>query len=244
MAHDSARVVFIMEAGTSLGRAVALEFARCSVTVGLGHSGVPSVPLLEIQEAVRSTGGNAFVVDGLDTTGEGGKGCFQQILDTARRLDFLVNLSVPTPEVTASQLRNYPGILLDRCATASEIIARHGENGAIVNQCMMASAYMDTPIESEVIALKMALVGATRALCIRYGGIGIRTHCLQTAMVDLPEIKAFVSDRALAAPVPLGRWATAEEVAKFIAFLALKGTYMSGSIVVLDGGLTAGMGAA
>ena len=63
-------------------------------------------------------------------------------------------------------------------------------------------------------------------------------------MVDLPEVKAFASERALAAPVPLGRWAAAEEVAKFVAFLALKGTYMSGSILVLDGGLTAGVGAA
>lgn len=227
-----------MGAGNSLGEAVALEFSNRGVIVALCHSGQASIPITQVRETVISSGGNAFVIDDEDTHS------FQKALDSMGRLDFLVNLSVPTPAHTLSQLRSYPSMLLDRSATVSQIISQQGSGGAIVNHCMMASAYLGTAIESEVMALKMSIVGVTRAQCVRYGEFGIRAHCLQTALVDLPEIKSFASNRALAAKVPLGRWATAQDVAKFISFLCLRATYMSGSVVVLDGGLTAGVGAA
>jgi 3-oxoacyl-[acyl-carrier protein] reductase len=50
-----------------------------------------------------------------------------------------------------------------------------------------------------------------------------------------PEIK-----KQLLASIPLGRTGLPHEVAEVVAFLATKGTYMTGSVVHVNGGLYGG----
>jgi NAD(P)-dependent dehydrogenase (short-subunit alcohol dehydrogenase family) len=112
--------------------------------------------------------------------------------------------------------------------------------GVIVNHCFLPSMYAGTEIGNYFPMLKGAVTGLTRGLCRRYGKDGIRVNTVMTGLIDMPETRAMASPEVKAAKVPVGRWGTPAEIAKFVAFVALKCTYISGQCLIVDGGLTSG----
>lgn len=92
-------------------------------------------------------------------------------------------------------------------------------------------------------ASKAGLVGAARSLARELGSRGITVNVVAPGFVDtdmtaeLPEERR----REIVANVPLGRYATADEVAAAVTFLAGDGgAYVTGAVLPVDGGL--GMG--
>lgn len=100
-------------------------------------------------------------------------------------------------------------------------------------------------------AAKGAIVNMTRALAVDCAGTGIRVNCLapgpvDTALLDVtfnasPDPAA--ARRAQLAPVLLGRFGRPEEIASVAVFLASDdSSFMTGSVVVADGGVTSWYG--
>ena len=85
------------------------------------------------------------------------------------------------------------------------------------------------------------MTGITRSACVRSGKAGVRITGLIVGLLDLPELKNMASSQALAATTPLGRWISATDVAESINFLALESGYITGQMLVLDGGMTSGI---
>jgi 3-oxoacyl-[acyl-carrier protein] reductase len=92
-------------------------------------------------------------------------------------------------------------------------------------------------------ASKAGLVGLARSLARELGSRGITSNVVAPGFVDsdmtagLPEARR----TAIMAAVPLGRYASAEEVAGTVAFLAGQdAAYITGAVIPVDGGL--GMG--
>lgn len=98
-------------------------------------------------------------------------------------------------------------------------------------------------------ASKAGLVNLTRAMAIDHAAQGIRVNCICPGDVDTPMIDheagqlgltraAMVADGAQR---PMGRIGTAEEIARSVLYLASDdSSYMTGGILVVDGGNTAG----
>ena len=93
---------------------------------------------------------------------------------------------------------------------------------------------------------KHAMLGLTRSMAVDLAASGIRVNCVCPGAVDTPLIHAqypMVADVAkfrsnLAAAHPIGRLAEPREIAEVIAFLASdRASFMTGSIVTVDGGL-------
>ena len=92
-------------------------------------------------------------------------------------------------------------------------------------------------------ASKAGLVGLARSLARELGSRGITANVVAPGFVDsdmtagLPEARK----AAIMAAVPLGRYASAEEVAGAVVFLAGQdAAYITGAVIPVDGGL--GMG--
>lgn len=98
-------------------------------------------------------------------------------------------------------------------------------------------------------ASKAAVIGLTKQIAVQYASAGVRCNCVCPGTVDSPWVgrlldKAEDRDAAragLVARQPLGRLARPDEIAAAVCYLASdEAAFMTGSTLVVDGGILAG----
>jgi NAD(P)-dependent dehydrogenase (short-subunit alcohol dehydrogenase family) len=119
--------------------------------------------------------------------------------------------------------------------------------GVILNMSSVLGAGKAAPNRLAYAASKAAVQGFTRALAIDHVKQGIRVNCVCPGTVDTPSlgdrIQAF-ADPAQArkdfiARQPMGRLATAEEIAEtFVYLVSDESSFMTGQAVYVDGGMS------
>ncbi len=119
------------------------------------------------------------------------------------------------------------------------------EGGGNIVNIASAAGLMSQPYSAAYCASKGGLIQLTKALADEYLHRGVRVNAIAPGAIDTPLQKAFqlpegADPKAIQKIIsPLGN-CQPEEIAALVAFVASdEGRYMTGSIVVIDGGLTA-----
>jgi 2-keto-3-deoxy-L-fuconate dehydrogenase len=120
------------------------------------------------------------------------------------------------------------------------MVARGG--GAIVNIASVA-ALVGLRNRAAYSASKGAVVSLTRALAVDHVGDGIRVNAVCPGTVDSPWVRRLVDESGesldeLRARQPMGRLGTPEEIADAVSYL-VSAEFVTGSVLTIDGGLTA-----
>jgi 3-oxoacyl-[acyl-carrier protein] reductase len=100
-----------------------------------------------------------------------------------------------------------------------------------------------SPGQANYAASKAGLVGLARSLARELGSRSITANVVAPGFVDSDMTAGLSEDRkaAILGAVPLGRYASADEVAGVVSFLAgPDAAYITGAVIPVDGGL--GMG--
>jgi 3-oxoacyl-[acyl-carrier protein] reductase len=129
-----------------------------------------------------------------------------------------------------------------RCARRAATGMIRKRKGRIVLISSVVGLY-GSPGQTNYAASKSGLVGLARSITRELGGRGITANVVAPGFIDtemtagLPEEQR----KAYLASIPAGRFATPEEVAAVVRFVASDAAaYVSGAVIPVDGGL--GMG--
>jgi NAD(P)-dependent dehydrogenase (short-subunit alcohol dehydrogenase family) len=173
-----------------------------------------------------------------------------QVAEVVRNVDVLVNVagigsttSAPdTPlEVWEDVFAvNARGTFLC-CKHAIPGMIAHG-GGSIVNVASVA-ALVGLRNRAAYSASKGAVVSLTRALAVDHVADNVRVNCVCPGTVDSPWVRRLVEQSgeslaALQARQPMGRLGAPQEIAEAVAYL-VGAEFVTGSVLVIDGGLTA-----
>jgi NAD(P)-dependent dehydrogenase (short-subunit alcohol dehydrogenase family) len=249
-ARFASKRVLVTGASSGVGRATALAFAREGATVtavGRREERLRSLAAQAESEAVGGTVGTAA----LDVRNRAALRALVAAVATEGGLDVLVNNAGIARqegllEVSDEHWDETIDTNLTSAFVASQEAARHmvaGGGGSIVNVASIDAFVAESPLGAYC-ASKAGLVMLTRCLAFELGHLGVRCNAIcpgmtVTEMTEPDLTPAF--ERAYLTRIPLQRFASPEEQASVILFLASEdASFVNGATVDVDGGQRAG----
>jgi NAD(P)-dependent dehydrogenase (short-subunit alcohol dehydrogenase family) len=247
--NPNARLALITGAAQGIGKRTAEVLAERGYALAL----IDLKLCTDTVAAIERIGGTAREFTG-DVTDESFVTCCASALhDAGTTPDVIVNNAGisfirPAEQTSAADFRrvlevNLLAPFLMLRAFAPAMLARR--SGSIVNIASIAGL-QGVADRSAYNASKHGLVGLTRTLAAEWGGRGIRCNAVcpgwvKTAMDDVEQAKGVYSDDDITSRIPLGRFASADDVARAVAFLAdpVESAFINGHTLVVDGGWTA-----
>ena len=200
---------------------------------------------------IRASGGDAVFVP-LDVTSEQDWAeAVRTTVSAHGRLDILVNSAGNTVRTTVEETTveiwdqqmdvHARGAFLGTKHAIPEM--RRAGGGSIVNISSIAGM-VGTSSSTAYHAAKGAMRIFTKAAAVQYAREGIRVNSVVPGFASTPmTVPIFSGGHALAtrlATVPMGRLATADEIAYGILYLASdESSFVTGADLVIDGGMTA-----
>ena len=113
-------------------------------------------------------------------------------------------------------------------------------SGRIVNLTSV-SGVIGIPGQTAYCAAKSAIIGFTRSLSKELAAYGVCVNAVAPGFIDTDMLSALSEKQRAAAlaKVPMRRFGSSEEIAGFVGYLAAEApVYLTGQVIVIDGGLT------
>ena len=204
--------------------------------------------LLE-REAERIGG---LAVPGDVTSAEDLERLVQTAADTYGGVDVLVNNSGGPPraaasELDASQVETAVQLLLVSIVRLTGLCLPHLERSAAGRIVTVTSSTVREPIDNLALSnvVRPGIVGWSKSLARELGTKGITVNCVAPGRIDTDRIREVYPDGPTSddlATIPLGRLGTTREIGDVVAFLCSeRASYVSGTVVLVDGALTRGL---
>ena len=248
----SNKVAIVTGAASGIGKATAELFAELGARVVIADWNREAGE--SAAQAIRSRGGQAMYCPTDVSLEADVENLVGATIAEYGRLDILVNnaavqvlaqaISTSVEDWERMQSVNLKGVFLCAKKAIPEMIRSGG--GSLVNMSSILG-FVGDPDLAAYCAFKGGVIALTKALAITYGPQGVRINAICPGDVNTPMVQDFFNNAAdpehfrqeVYSKYALRRIAEPREIAQVAAFLASDASsFMTGSVVVVDGGLT------
>jgi citronellol/citronellal dehydrogenase len=239
---NAGKVALVTGGGTGIGRATAVELARTGAKIVV--CGRRAEPL----EAVQAELGEDCLAVPTDVREpEQVAALVDRALERFGRIDVLVNNAggqflAPAEEISLKGWRAVHRLAVEAVWDLTRTVAERSmipnKDGVVV--FIGFSPRRGMAEMAHAAAARAAIENLAGSLALEWSAHGIRTVCLALGNIATEGLDGYGPERVAEweREVPLGRLGTPEEAAALIAFLASPGGgYVTGTTVVMDGGL-------
>lgn len=247
------KVAFVTGAGSGIGRATAIAFAKAGASVTAVD--ISEKGLGETAKLIEASGGQVLTIACDVTSSQGIKSALEKTVAQFGRLDCAFNNA--GIEQPVSPLKDIEEEVWDRVLAVNlksvylcmkyqiEIMLKNG-GGAIVNTSSGAGV-LAIQGQSAYCASKFGVTAISKCAALEHASQGIRVNALCPGIIDTDMISRFTGDteqgRArVIAQEPIGRMGRPEEIANTVLWLCSEQAgFVTGHAMVVDGGQTAGI---
>jgi len=241
-------VAVVTGAAQGIGRAVARVLAQRGFALALNDLRSPTETLADVRDVTQTIELIGDISDENMVIGFA-----EKVKSKWGRVDVLVNNAgissiQPAETTTASQFRR----VIDVNLVAPFVLARvfgsmmlAQRSGSIINIASIAGL-MGIADRVAYNASKHGMIGLTRTLAAEWGGCGVRCNAVcpgwvKTPMDSADQVSSGYTDSDITDRVPMGRFASPEDIAAAVGFLAdpEQSGFVNGQAIAVDGGWTA-----
>jgi 3-oxoacyl-[acyl-carrier-protein] synthase III len=238
------KVALVTGASRGIGRAIALELVRRGAHVALNFRS-DAKQAESAADEIREMGGECLLVQGdVAEKGEAAR-IVKEVLDKWQRLDILVNNAGITRDRSMRKMTdddwaavinvNLNGTFY--CTSAAVPAMVNQRFGRIINIASVVGQ-MGAFGQANYSASKGGIIAFTKTLALEMAKFNITANAIAPGFTSTEMVDAIPEEIAaqIKAKIPLGRFASPEEIAKAAAFLAADGDYITGQELNVNGG--------
>lgn len=229
-----------------VGRAAAILLARAGCSVAIGYRS-READATEVVRELESLGVKACAVKGDLSQAEASVDLFDAAEAAFGGVDFFIGNhgvwpveDVPLAEMDAQRWRHTLEVNLDGVFYSTREAARRIRDGGRIVLVSSTAGQRGEAYHADYAASKGALISMVKGLCVELGPRGITVNAVAPGWIETemaaPAMMGGGRDR-IAASIPIGRIATADDVAGPIVFLCTAlARHITGEIMNVNGG--------
>ena len=245
------KVALVTGAGSGIGRATALVFAREGAKVVVSDIVVEGGE--ETVQQIKAAGGEAIFVKADVSQAADVEALITQTVETYGRLDCAFNNAgieggvKPTIDCTEEEFArtiavNLTGVWLCMKHEIQQMLSQGG--GAIVNTASVAGL-VGFPGLPDYVASKHGVLGLTKTAALEYAKSGIRVNAVCPGVIQTPMVERGAQlspgfDELAVSMEPVGRFGQPAEIGEAVVWLCSDAaSFVTGHPMTVDGGLVA-----
>ncbi len=241
------RVALITGGSRGIGRACALRLAQDGINIIINYN-QSEKKALETVEEIKSFGSDVIALQADVSNSSQVQTLFRDCITHYGQLDILVNNAGIVEDsfvmmMGDSSIDNIMNVNVKSCFYCCKQAALkmfRQKHGKIIN-ISSVSAIKSLPGQSLYSATKGAINSMTRVLALELSNYGIQVNSIAPGFVETDMIADLSQEKKsqYLNLIPLKRFAKVEEIAETVSFLCSeKVNYITGQVIVMDGGLS------
>ena len=237
------KVALITGASRGIGKACAIELAKAGYDIAVSYAGNDEAAnntvneLLELGVKAKTY---KFSVADKDACAK----AVEEVMTEFGRIDVLVNNAGITKDGLFMRMNadNWEAVINTNLNSAFYMtnpvvkIMMKQRSGCIINMSSIVGVYGNAG-QANYSAAKAGLIGFTKSLAKEIGSRNIRVNAIAPGFIQTDMTKG-LEETKIAEHIALNRLGNPEDIAKTVKFLAEDGTYITGQVIGVDGGLS------
>lgn len=236
------KVAIITGSSRGIGKACAIELAKAGYDIAVTYAGNEDAANKTVEE-IKALGVDAKAYKFDVSKEEECAANIAKIHEEFGRIDVLVNNAGITRDGLFIRMsaENWNAVINTNLNSAfymsnpvSKIMMKQRE-GAIINMSSIVGV-MGNAGQANYSAAKAGLIGLTKSLAKELGSRNIRVNAVAPGFIATDMTKNLDTEK-IAEHIPMKKLGQPEDIAKAVRFLAVDGTYVTGQVLGVDGGL-------